>query len=172
MKILFILMVGGLVVSSFTAQGNPPDLSTAMALSGVGLLSTSIYCAARAAQQEMLSRETGDRYQRRALVLCRNNWLKGAAASGLSGFLMIQPKISNSSFPGVMGVSIMASSVMLAGAALLQQEEKNCHEEFVRTMDLDVLAKRNHLRVASIVALCTGVLLCLPLITEEEEIIL
>ena len=171
MKKIFLLLISGLCLSSCATHANPADLSTALALSGVGLISASFFCAAQAGQQQLLCGQTQDRYQRRALMVSGNEWLKGAAIAGLAGIGMIQPKINYSSFPAVMGVSIAASSVLFAGAALLHQEEKNCQEEFERTLEMDVLAKQNHLRVASIAAFCMGVLLCLPLINQENEII-
>lgn len=135
----------------------------AVALAGVGLLSGSIYCLNEAAMNQWQVWDTKDPYQKRTIITCRNNWLKGTVVSFLPGIVLLREATKKNSTIFASGIG---ASVMFAFASSAYKESRWYHEELVRTANLSFAEQRDKWRFVSVMAASVGIVFCVPIVYD------
>lgn len=163
MKNFFLL---GVLFNLVTINAYAMNKTDAMALAGVGLLSTSAYWAIQAFDKTSESWDTRDPYQKRALIQSRDFLLTGSALSGMSAVVLLGNGVAGNPHAKTKFMFAVCSSGMLAISASCLKLAKKYAERFNITGEEDVadLSKKLEQYAAS-AGLC-GMIMCIPVVTE------
>lgn len=161
MKRLFLLLFIGL---GLHYDNNCQERG--MALVGVGLISGSVFCGIEAGVNQWQIWETHDPYQKRAIIVCRNNWLKGGMLSGTLGMALLSKAAKEDPTKFYCG---LGASAMFGMAASIFNESRKYHEEFVKTENLSLAEIRDKMRLFSGLSALVGAIFCVPIVYDGEE---
>lgn len=134
-----------------------------LALVSVGLMSTSLFCAIEAAGSQTESWDTRDPYQRRALIVSRNNWLKGALLTGLPGAALLAKVAAGNPRGKLLMGSAFGSSILFAISGAYLRQAKRCEEEFNITGEQHLLDMGERLKQFAGAAALAGMIFCVPI---------
>lgn len=143
------------------------EKADAMALTSVGLLSSSLFCTLEAAQSHMESWDTQDPYQKRALVICGNTWLKGAVFTGIPGFALLSKAAAEKTECSKVMACGFAASAMFALSGTFFKHAQKCHEEFNRTENITFANQRDKSKYMLVMCAMAGTIFCIPVIQQQ-----
>lgn len=153
MKNAFLLSVIFLGLFNFNTNPIPISETKLLALSSVGLLSTSMFCTFEALAKQLEIWDKGDPHQRLQL---KYDWFVGTAVlTGIPGWSLL--RIVKKKNPLVLPCVIGASGMFALAGSMFKYSLVH-HEEFVKNRDPLLAELRDKLRVMSAVCTIAGLL--------------